>query len=131
MAPQPTDPRAVIARETERVVDRLRQLSVERLAQPATPWHSRFEAAYAVATALADAAQDIEERDGPPPVRRTLPRLSAHAAGHLLAVTAADLLWALDGVADEAPTWAAGHRAAAGEVAQRAADALTALRRAI
>ena len=106
----------VLRRELERVVDRVRHLSLARLAEPAPPWGSRADAARAVAQRLADLAQDLEEAGGGA-ARRAVPRLHDAAAGDQLAVTGHDLLLA----AEDAPP----------SVVREAIDALVELRHAM
>lgn len=126
------DVRASLSRELDRVVERLRHLSLDRLAQPAPPWPSRLAAAYETAQLLAGAAQDIEERDDlSAPCRRELPELAPHGSADQLAVTGHDLLRALAAVEDAAGTWLDGGRSDAGTVAARACEALVGLRRAV
>lgn len=73
--------------ELRRVVDRLRSLSVDRLARPAPPWPSAVAGAHATAQRLADLAAGLE--GGP---RRAVPTLRAGGAGDQVAVTGHDLL---------------------------------------
>jgi hypothetical protein len=108
------DLRAALAIEVERIADRLRGLSQARLTE-AVPGHaSRADAARSTAQALADAAARIESEgavehhpeagpEHPAPRLRSLPTLTAFAAGDQLAVTGHDLIAALGAVRGDAP----------------------------
>ena len=91
-----------LAREVDRVADRLRVLAPQRLAATADPY-GRSVAAVASATAqlLADAAAALE---APGRGRRELPQLPGHALGDQVAVTGHDLLSALAEHPDEGVT---------------------------
>jgi hypothetical protein len=103
--------REALAADVRRVSDRLRGLSVARLAGPVTPsahgwpdYGSAARGARAVAQELADAAGALEAAaDGVPYERRVLPVLSDLAAGEQVAVTGHDLLAALDLSAPDPP----------------------------
>ena len=103
------DPRAVLDRELDRVLSRLRGLSLERLQRPDDSGASPAGRAHDCAQRLADLAADAAGRQ-----RRPVPELAAHGAADQLAVMAHDVL-------DEG-----GEQAVA-----EAAAALTALRRAL
>lgn len=83
----PQEPRARLAWEVERVADRLRSLSLARLAAPLPPDASRADAAHGLAQRLADAAADLEGRE-----RIDVPRLGDHVVGDQVAVTGQDLV---------------------------------------
>ena len=101
--PDPTDPRR-LALEGARTADRLRSLSLVRLAAPLGPGPSPARAAVALAQDLADAAA---RREGRP--TRSLPELPDAAAGDVLAVCVADLVGSLEGErTDDAATLCAG-----------------------
>jgi hypothetical protein len=103
------DPRARLDRELERVVTRLRSLSVERLTRADAQGFTPVSLARACAQHLADLAADAAGRS-----RRPLPVLAAHAAADQVTVVAHDVL-----AEGDEPEVAA------------AAEALTALRRAL
>lgn len=81
------DVHQLVGRERNRVVDRLRSLSLARLDRPGDDGSSPAELAHSTAQVLADLAADDAGR-----LRRELPRLPAHGAGDQLAVTADDAL---------------------------------------
>jgi hypothetical protein len=89
--------------DVRRVADRLRNLSLTRLAGPVAPpepggrpYGSRAQAARDVAQALADTARALEAPGaGGPAPRREVPVLADHAAGDQVAVTGRDLLAAM------------------------------------
>lgn len=91
-----------LAREVDRVADRLRVLAPQRLAARADPY-GRSVAAVAFATAqlLADSAAALE---APAQGQRALPKLPGHALGDQLAVTGHDLLSVLAEHPDEGVT---------------------------
>ena len=98
-----------LARDLDRVIDRLRSLSAARLAAPVPGWASRAVAARALAQACADAAAHLT---GEP--TRTVPALSDLAVGDQVAVCGHDLVAALSGTGtdrDAAATAAAAVRA--------------------
>lgn len=103
-----------LAREVERVADRLRALSLVRLGAGSGEEGSPAGRARGLAQLLADTCADIE--GGP---RRPLPALADAAVGDQVAVTGADLV----AVATSEP----GARAAL----EQALDAVRALRRAL
>jgi hypothetical protein len=88
--PDPGDPRR-LAREGARTADRLRTLSLVRLAAPTAEGRSRAAAAFALAQELADRAAALAARP-----RRVLPELPDGAAGDVLAVCVADLVEQLE-----------------------------------
>ena len=103
------DPRAVLERELDRVLARLRGLSLDRLRRTDDSGASPASRARDCAQHRADLAADAAGRE-----RRPLPELAAHGVADQLAVTAHDVL-------DEGDE----HAVAA------TAEALTALRRAL
>jgi hypothetical protein len=129
--------RAELARDVDRVADRLRGLSQARLAAAAPPYASRAAQARATAQTLADASDSLEAGDdaGAPPWR-TLPELNDFAVSDQIAVTGHDLLAAAQAAAPDQTVWArdgrrtphAVRRTADGVLGD-AADALAALRR--
>lgn len=88
---EPTAPRERVEVELARVVDRLRSMSLARLAAPLPPYDSRADAAHDLAQRLADAAAALA---GQP--CRPLPRLGDQVVGDQVAVTGHDLLAAGD-----------------------------------
>ena len=122
--------RAALARDVDRVADRLRGLSQARLAAVAPPHASCAAAARATAQTFADASAGLEAGHDPAaPTWRALPELSDLAAGDQVAVTGHDLLAAAERVAPDDLVWARDGRRTAHEVLGEAADALAALRR--
>jgi hypothetical protein len=122
--------RAELARDVDRVADRLRGLSQARLAAAAPPHASRAAAARATAQALADASESLESGDEPsPPPWRTLPEHTDFEVGDQIAVTGHDLVLAAERAAPDDRVWSRGGRRTADEVIGDAADALAALRR--
>ncbi len=118
--------------EVNRLADRLRSLSDTRLARPLPPHESRADAAHALAQALADAGQGVEQRDDPqPPPWRRLPRLHDFAVGDQVAVTGTDLVRAAAGLDPATPVWAPDGRRLLGEVLPELAAALRELRQAL
>lgn len=97
-----TDLQSELAREVDRVADRLRVLAPARLARRADPY-GRSVAALASATAqlLADWAAALE---APAQGRRELPQLPGHSLGDQVAVTGHDLLSVLAEHPDEGVT---------------------------
>lgn len=98
---EPTTPQGRVEAELARVVDRLRSMSLARLAAPLPPYDSRADAAREIAQRLADAAADLAGD-----VRRPVPRLGDQVVGDQVAVTGHDLLDAArrasaDAVGDE------------------------------
>ena len=81
------DPARRFSEQLDRTVDRLRSLSLDRLAGAFEPERTRADAGRALAQRLADAAAGLE--GGP---RRTLPRLADAAVGDMVAVCGRDLL---------------------------------------
>lgn len=127
-----TDDRTGLSRELERVVDRVRHLSTDRLADPAPPWASRADGVRLTARLLADAAQGVEHAaDLAAPAPRPLPALAERALPDVLAVTGQDVLRATAGIADSTQVWQYGRRSSVGAVVTEARDALVALRRAL
>jgi hypothetical protein len=84
--PEPSDPRR-LALEGTRTADRLRTLSLVRLAAPLAGGTTRARAALALAQELADRAAELAGR---PP--RALPELPDSAVGDVLAVCVHDLV---------------------------------------
>jgi hypothetical protein len=84
-APVPDDPDR-LELEARRTAERLRTLSLVRLAAALADGRTRAAAAFALAGELADAAADLAGRP-----RRQLPELPDGAAGDVLAVCAHDL----------------------------------------
>ncbi len=109
----PGDPRR-LRLECQRTAERLRSMSLVRLATPLPDGRSRAAAALDLAQAMADSAAQLT---GDPP--RRLPALPDQAAGDVLAVTAGDLAEALG----------AGPVERAGQECARAVEALVELRR--
>ena len=106
----PSDSQALHAfvADLERVVDRLRSMSPERLARPFPGYVSRHEAGLSLAQRLADLGQGVEERVAEqPPEPRVVPRLLAHAVSDQVAVTGHDLAAALSGLDADTPVWIA------------------------
>ncbi len=97
--PRSADLLSELAREVDRVADRLRVLTPARLERPVDPY-GRSVAAVAAATAqlLADSAAALE---APAQGRRQLPQLPGHALGDQLSVTGHDLLSVLAEHPDE------------------------------
>lgn len=123
---------AALARDVERVADRLRGLSEARLAQPVAGHPSRAAAALAVAQLLAEAAQGLEQRSEPEePSWRSVPALGDLSAGDQLAVTGHDLVAASRAVEPGAAVWARGRRRTAAAVLDEAAGRLAELRLAL
>ena len=121
---------AELARDVDRVSDRLRGLSQARLAAAAPPHSSRAAAARATAQTLADASAGLEAgRDPAEPLWRTLPELDDLAVGDQVAVTGHDLVTAAQGTAPDDDVWARHGRRTARELLGAAADALAELRR--
>jgi hypothetical protein len=110
--------------EVQRVADRLRSMSQERLSRPFPPYVSRAAAALALAQLLADTAADLEASD-PPTVpgraavaTRTVPDLGPLTVGDQVAVTGTDVVTAAFDLPDDPRV-------------QRCVDALAELRRAL
>jgi hypothetical protein len=139
-----------LAADVRRVSDRLRSLSVTRLASPPGPsagqvdqvdpvnqgpaYGSRADAGRAAATELARAAAALEAAAAGPtgPVERDLPTLSDLAVGDQVAVTGHDMLAALDLVGPAVPVWTSADEnrpRTAQQVVRTAAQSLTDLRR--
>jgi hypothetical protein len=122
--------RSELARDVDRVADRLRGLSQARLAAAAPPHASRGAAARVTAQLLADACAGLEAGlNHVTPTWREVPELSDFAAGDQLAVTGHDLVAAAELVAPDDLAWARGGRRTAHELLAAAADALATLRR--
>lgn len=113
--PAPEDPDRLIL-EATRTCDRLRSLSLVRLAASLPDGRSRARAAFDLAQDLADAAAELA---GHP--RRVLPDLADPAAGDVLAVCAQDLA---EEVADRRGD-------ASAQACRRAVEGLVALRQAL
>jgi hypothetical protein len=112
--PDPDDPER-LDREAARTAERLRTLSLVRLAVALPDGRTRAAAAFALAGELADLAADLAGRP-----RRRLPELPDGAVGDVLAVCALDL-------AEEVR--ACGSSPAAAAACRAAVDSLVALRR--
>jgi hypothetical protein len=124
--------RGELARDVDRVADRLRGLSQARLAADASPHASRAEAARAAAQALADASAGLEAGlDSDPPTWRELPRLDDFAIGDQVAVTGHDLVAAAASGQPQDEVWTRNGRRTAHEVLAAAVAALVALRHAL
>jgi hypothetical protein len=122
--------RGELARDADRVAERLRGLSQARLAAAAPPHVSRAAAARATAQTLADASAGLEAAgDLAAPTWRPLPELSDFAAGDQIAVTGHDLLAAAEQAVPDDLVWARDGRRTAREALDDAANALAALRR--
>jgi hypothetical protein len=122
--------RSGLARDVDRLVDRLRGLSEARLSAPAPPHDSRAAAARAAAQVLADTAAGLEARADPdPPAWRDLPELNDFAAGDQVAVTGHDLVAAAHEVGPADSAWSRHGRRTARELLDAAVDALADLRR--
>lgn len=85
---------ALLGREIDRVVDRLRSLGPNRLAAGGAVV-SVADEAHRLAQLLADAAAGFADEDRPDETRRNVPRLGDHAVADQVAVTGRDLLDAL------------------------------------
>ena len=120
---------AALAVDVDRVADRLRSLSEARLAA-AVPGHaSRAAAGWALAQALAEVAQGVEEGPGEVPPRwRSVPRLGDLAVGDQVAVTGHDAVAALAGAGPDAPGWARSGRTGVDVLLTGAAAVLRELR---
>jgi len=113
--PAPEDPQRLVL-EAARTCERLRSMSLVRLAASLPDGRSRARAALDLAQSLADAAADVAGRPA-----RTLPDLADPAAGDVLAVCAQDL-------AEEV----AEHRGpVAAAACRRAVEGLVALRQSL
>jgi hypothetical protein len=122
--------RQELARDVDRLADRLRNLSQARLAAAAPPHPSRAAAARAAAQTLADAAAGLEAGPDPTgPTWRTVPDLGDFAVGDQLAVTGHDLIAAAESTQPDDDAWGHHGRRTAHEVLTEAADALETLRR--
>lgn len=95
--PDPSHPDR-LALEGARTADRLRTLSLVRLAAPAAQGASRAQAAFALAQELADRAAELA--GGP---RRALPVLPDSAVGDVLAVCVHDLVEQLQQAGPDSP----------------------------
>jgi hypothetical protein len=113
--PAPEDPDRLIL-EAARTCDRLRSLSLVRLAAPLPDGRSRARAAFELAQDLADEAAVLAGRP-----QRMLPDLADPAAGDVLAVCAQDLA---EEVADRRGEAASG-------ACRRAVEGLVTLRRSL
>ncbi|HET8615419.1 MAG TPA: hypothetical protein VFL94_07825 [Actinomycetales bacterium] len=102
------EPRAKLERELDRVLGRLRGLSLERLQRPDASGASPAARTNECSQHLADLAAEASGRD-----RRPLPVLAPHGAADQLAVVAHDVLAEGDErtIADAAATLAALRRA--------------------
>ena len=112
--PPPEDP-ARLSLEAARTCDRLRSLSLVRLAAPLPDGRSRARAALDLAQELADTSAALAGR----PARR-LPDVADPAAGDVLAVCAQDLIEEVSALPR-----------AAEEECRRAVEALVALRQSL
>jgi hypothetical protein len=83
---------AELAREAQRVAERLRTLSQARLEQPVDGCPSRADAGRAAAQEMADVAALLEAAAiGVQPVRRAVPDIGVFGVGDQVAVTGHDL----------------------------------------
>lgn len=123
---EPTAPRERVEVELARVVDRLRSMSLARLAAPLPPYDSRADAAHALAQRLADAAAAVAGQPS-----RPLPRLGDPVVGDQVAVTGHDLLAATAAAAAAAGPAAPGAADGVESALTAAADDLRALRLAL
>ena len=131
-APEDADAVGVLAREVERVADRLRSMSDVRLGQPFPPTGTRALAALDLAQHLADAAQGVEERAAAvAPGLRVVPDVGVFALGDQVAVTGTDLVVAAGGLRPEDVVWTAEGRAPLSQVLEGATQAVRALRQAL
>ena len=106
-----------LAREVQRLADRLRTMSDVRLGQPFPPALSRAAAVLALAQHLAEAAQGIEERGAPlEPRWRTVPDDGVFALGDQVFVTGTDVVGAAGGLATGEPVWTRSGRRPVGDV---------------
>jgi len=122
----------LLSGELERLATRLRGQGSVRLAAELAPYASRSAAARAVAQALAEAAQGVQERGAvAEPAWRAVPDVGPLAVGDQVAVTAHDLVSALEGVPASAAVWVRGGRRELGavldDVRRRARDLRLAL----
>ncbi len=116
----------------DRLAERLRSLSDTRLARPLPPHPSRADAAHALAQALAEADQGVEQRADPqPPAWRRVPRLHDFAVGDQVAVTGHDLVRAAEGLDPATPVWAPGGRRPVGELLAELESSARELRQAL
>jgi hypothetical protein len=131
-APEDADAVGVLAREVERVADRLRSMSDVRLGQPFPPSGTRALAALDLAQHLADAAQGVEERESAvAPVPRVVPDVGVFALGDQVTVTGTDLVAAAVGLQPEDEVWTVKGRLPLSKVLERATNAVRALRQAL
>ena len=127
---EPADPREIISREIGRLHDRLLSMSADRLAAQLPPWPSRAAAAHATARRLSLLAQGIEWRSSLTPASyRELPDVPDRVVADQLAVCAADLLLAAEGLPDDTPVWNGVVTSHLGATLAEAGEALSALRR--
>ena len=111
---------AELADNSRRLADRLRSLSVARLARDLTPGCSVAAAGLALAQRLADLSAGVEHYAAQsPPDPRPLPFVPDLAVGDVVSVTSQDLLTAAAALAPETMVWRDGVRA---DVAQSLAD---------
>jgi hypothetical protein len=87
----PPDSRERLRRESARVADRLRSISLVRLRAELADGRTRARAGLDSAQELADSCADLTGQ-----VRREIPELPAHAVGDVVAVMVNDLLAELD-----------------------------------
>lgn len=112
--PDMADP-ARLRIEADRVCERLRTMSLVRLAAPLGPDGSRADRGFAVAQELVDLAASVRGE-----ARRLLPRLPDPAVGDVLAVAARELIDALESTGD-----------GGGEACRRASESLREVRLAL
>ncbi|MGQ0463742.1 MAG: hypothetical protein ACT4QG_00315 [Sporichthyaceae bacterium] len=111
--------------------DRLRTLPESRL-QRSDGTETLAAAGLRLAQLLADLAAGVTARDGSPPPPRRVPDVGPFAVADQIAVTAADLAQALDGVDPAVHVWAPdGSRAALCTLLDRLDDRLQTLARLI
>ena len=95
-----------LAREVQRLADRLRTLSDVRLRQAWSSSQTRAAAVLEVAQALAEVSQGIEERSAVrEPCWRVLPDIGVLALGDQVAVAGTDVVVAASGVPADELVW--------------------------
>jgi hypothetical protein len=127
------DPKVVeeVERRVGRLAERLRTLSLARLAAPSAGYATRADAGRRAAGALADAALGVSEAaPAGPPRWREVPRLRDFAVGDQVAVTGRELVEALAaGPAPDAQVWTRTGRRRARDVVAEVLDLLAAVGR--
>jgi histidine ammonia-lyase len=127
---EPSLPREQLAREIQRVHDRLRSMSEDRLALPIPGHDSRAAAAHATARMLSLIAQGIEQRVDDAPSYRELPWVET-AVAEQFAVCGHDVLIAVAALSDAEPVWVGMERSQVGDALREAIAALRSLRLAL